>query len=951
MKIILRILKWITLPLIVLMAILIIIPFMYEDEIVDSFKTEANANIQAKLNFESYELSLVKSFPDLQLSVGDLSIVGLEVFENDTLFYTEQISINLPLKSLWQDRLIINEIKLLNVLFNALVRKDGMANWDIMVEAETKDTVEVEQPFTFQINRFSIDDLTFLYTDDESDIQSRVMDIDLLFEGMMSERGIIKSMASVASIDFEYEGVRFMEKAHGELSANIESDSNLSKFTIRENKLHLNELDFDLSGDFAFIDTNIVVNVDFISESSDFKGFLSMIPMIYQTEFDKIKTEGNYKITGFAKGIYNDFDFPEIGLNINVNKAWFKYPDLKGKIDNIAMALEIRTGNTDNTFYNIKHLHLDFDENPIDMRLLVHSTDTDPYFDGAVKGKLDLGKLKSFIPLKEQQISGIVQADVVLKGSQSSLEKEQYEKFVATGNIQLDNIKYEDNIYVHPTEIKNASILVSPAFIDIKNASILHGRSDVQLNGRLDDFLAYYLKDEEIKANFKFESSFLNLDELFITKEEKKQIAKDSTASRPFEIPKNIDCKLQTTISELLYDKMTIRNINGDLRIVNGQARMDHLRMEMLGGKIDMSGTYTSVSEKDPLIDLDLNIDRFDFGQTFESFNTIQAIAPISKNFKGDFSMKLKLEGALTQEMKPSLQTFNGLGTFETKKLVIEKSDLFNKMGQLLKSNLFESPTLSKVYAQVDIVNGNFVIKPFDTNIGQTSLNIGGQQGLDKSLNYQFKFKVPSSEFDIKSQFIQEKFFAKAKEMGLELKLPETISFDVLISGFLNDPKLKIEYKEQLKNYQDQVKKVVEEKIGVEIDKAKAEAIRRAEIKAAALLKEADEKAKILIDEAEKRVAQLKNASDEKIDQLKVEADANVKKLVAAAGDNPFKKLAAEEAAKKILSETDKKVVKLKQENADKAQLIVQEAKNQASQIRSKAESEGQKLIEQAKQI
>jgi len=951
MKIILRILKWITLPLIVLMAILIIIPFMYEDEIVDSFKTEANANIQAKLNFESYELSLVKSFPDLQLSVGDLSIVGLEVFENDTLFYTEQISINLPLKSLWQDRLIINEIKLLNVLFNALVRKDGMANWDIMVEAETKDTVEVEQPFTFQINRFSIDDLTFLYTDDESDIQSRVMDIDLLFEGMMSERGIIKSMASVASIDFEYEGVRFMEKAHGELSANIESDSNLSKFTIRENKLHLNELDFDLSGDFAFIDTNIVVIVDFISESSDFKGFLSMIPMIYQTEFDKIKTEGNYKITGFAKGIYNDFDFPEIGLNINVNKAWFKYPDFKVKIDNIAMALEIRTGNTDNTFYNIKHLHLDFDENPIDMRLLVHSTDTDPYFDGAVKGKLDLGKLKSFIPLKEQQISGIVQADVVLKGSQSSLEKEQYEKFVATGNIQLDNIKYEDNIYVHPTEIKNASILVSPAFIDIKNASILHGRSDVQLNGRLDDFLAYYLKDEEIKANFKFESSFLNLDELFITKEEKKQIAKDSTASRPFEIPKNIDCKLQTTISELLYDKMTIRNINGDLRIVNGQARMDHLRMEMLGGKIDMSGTYTSVSEKDPLIDLDLNIDRFDFGQTFESFNTIQAIAPISKNFKGDFSMKLKLEGALTQEMKPSLQTFNGLGTFETKKLVIEKSDLFNKMGQLLKSNLFESPTLSKVYAQVDIVNGNFVIKPFDTNIGQTSLNIGGQQGLDKSLNYQFKFKVPSSEFDIKSQFIQEKFFAKAKEMGLELKLPETISFDVLISGFLNDPKLKIEYKEQLKNYQDQVKKVVEEKIGVEIDKAKAEAIRRAEIKAAALLKEADEKAKILIEEAEKRVAQLKNASDEKIDQLKAETDTNVKKLVAAAGDNPFKKLAAEEAAKKILSETDKKVVKLKQENADKAQLIVQEAKNQASQIRSKAESEGQKLIEQAKQI
>jgi hypothetical protein len=82
--------KKLFLTLIILVALLLIaaiaLPVFYKSKIVALVKTEINNNVNASVNFsEDIELSLIKSFPNFTLGINNLSVVGMNEFDGDTL--------------------------------------------------------------------------------------------------------------------------------------------------------------------------------------------------------------------------------------------------------------------------------------------------------------------------------------------------------------------------------------------------------------------------------------------------------------------------------------------------------------------------------------------------------------------------------------------------------------------------------------------------------------------------------------------------------------------------------------------------------------------------------------------------------------------------------------------------------------------------------------------------
>ena len=114
-----------------------------------------------------------------------------------------------------------------------------------------------------------------------------------------------------------------------------------------------------------------------------------MVPVVYTKDFSDIQTEGTLALDGFVKGIYNDNSLPSFGININIEKASFKYPDLPYPVDNIFVDININNpgGNFDNTIVDVKDLRLKMIGNPIDIRLMLKTPVSDPYIDGQLKGK------------------------------------------------------------------------------------------------------------------------------------------------------------------------------------------------------------------------------------------------------------------------------------------------------------------------------------------------------------------------------------------------------------------------------------------------------------------------------------------------------------------------------------------------------------------------------------
>ncbi len=127
---------------------------------------------------------------------------------------------------------------------------------------------------------------------------------------------------------------------------------------------------------------------------------------------------------GFAKGTYSDHQMPAFNVNLKVNNAMFKYPDLPTSINNINMDLLIdnKDGVIQNTLIDLKKLHLDFGSTPLDARLLIANL-KDYRMDAAVKAKLNLEELTRMFPMEGLQLKGIYGVDAVAKGTYDSIRK------------------------------------------------------------------------------------------------------------------------------------------------------------------------------------------------------------------------------------------------------------------------------------------------------------------------------------------------------------------------------------------------------------------------------------------------------------------------------------------------------------------------------------------------
>ena len=115
--------------LLVLIVFLISAPFLFKDKIVAKIKEEANKNLNAKLDFGNFDLTLISSFPDFKFTLNKLSLVGINDFAGDTLIATDKLMLNINLMSVIKgEQYKINSIVLEHPTILAKVLKDGKAN-------------------------------------------------------------------------------------------------------------------------------------------------------------------------------------------------------------------------------------------------------------------------------------------------------------------------------------------------------------------------------------------------------------------------------------------------------------------------------------------------------------------------------------------------------------------------------------------------------------------------------------------------------------------------------------------------------------------------------------------------------------------------------------------------------------------------------------------------------
>ncbi len=114
-----------------LILCIVVLPFFFKGKILEIAKEQINKNLNAKVEFTSLNLSFIRNFPNASVVLKNLSVVGIDDFESDTLMSLKSFDIRLDvISAIKMENINIKRILIDHPVVLAMVLKDGKANWD-----------------------------------------------------------------------------------------------------------------------------------------------------------------------------------------------------------------------------------------------------------------------------------------------------------------------------------------------------------------------------------------------------------------------------------------------------------------------------------------------------------------------------------------------------------------------------------------------------------------------------------------------------------------------------------------------------------------------------------------------------------------------------------------------------------------------------------------------------
>ena len=135
-----KILRVLGILVVFIVGIVIALPFFLEGKVADIIKNKVNQNINATLDFEDANLSLIRSFPDAYIDLKGVSLVNEAPFEGDTLFSAGDIELEMSIKELFKsvaEPIGIKKLLLDKATLHIKLDAEENANYDIALEEQT----------------------------------------------------------------------------------------------------------------------------------------------------------------------------------------------------------------------------------------------------------------------------------------------------------------------------------------------------------------------------------------------------------------------------------------------------------------------------------------------------------------------------------------------------------------------------------------------------------------------------------------------------------------------------------------------------------------------------------------------------------------------------------------------------------------------------------------------
>lgn len=887
----------------VVLVVAIVTPLLLRGKIGDIVKREANAMLAARLDFEKLDISLLRNFPNASLNLKGLTLVGTDRFEGDTIVAARRITVVVNLMSLVGDEgFEVRKIILASPALHAHKLADGAVNWDVMKPSEQADTTAAEESapssFRLSVRDFRLTDAVIRYEDDSTGMELRTAPLSLRLSGDMSAESTQLDLDLLAGgVDFTQGGVPLLHDAELALDAEIDADLAEGRFTFSRNTLRLNAIEMRLDGWVQQVGDALAMDVSAGCSEVRFKDLLSLIPAFYKHEFRSLAASGELSMELWARGQMHGAQLPAFELKTEVHNGSFQYSSLPKAVTDINIAAKVSNagGELDKTEVEISEFGLKMAGNSLSATGYATNLMSDPTFRATLSGRVDLGAIREVYPLEKGiDLAGRIAASMKLAGRMSDVESGRYERISASGSLVVEQL----GLHVQQLPevfIRRAAATISPQAMTLGEFGVTVGGSDLSATGQLTGYLGYLMRGEQLAGRLYVKSDMLDLNEIRAAVPADAE-AESAEAEKPAEeaaaapaqaivVPKNLNLSLNAELKKVLFEKMVITDIAGEMSVAGGTLSLDRLGLQLFGGKASASGRYSTAADPaHPTLSLAASIAKASFPRTFEEIEAVRQLAPIFEKASGDYSLSIDMRTTLDAAMSPDLMSLTAQGEISSENVSVEGVEVFDKLADLLKNDKLRRIEARDLKIRFSIKDGRVTTEPFDLKMGDVNVNMSGTTGLDRTIDYTAKVTLPAGVGGV---------------LG---------AVNVGIGGTFTSPKITL-------GVQETVEQVVSNVVSEQIDNLTGG------------------RGGLLSDDTQTRAAALREEAQRAGEKLVEAAETQRQKLVdAAAKKGALAKIAAEAAGDALVDEAKKQSKALLEEAEKQIQKLTQEAESGARQ-------------------
>ncbi|MBC8112123.1 MAG: AsmA family protein, partial [Verrucomicrobia bacterium] len=498
---------------------------------------------------------------------------------------------------------------------------------------------------------------------------------------------------------------------------------------------------------------------------------------------------GLFDLNLVAKGVYDTLtqQMPAINAKMALTNGFVKSDQFPAPLEQMNVMAEVinGTGKIPDTKVNISDFKMVLEGEPLQASAYIENFN-DYTYDVKANGSVDFAKITKIFPLEGMTLTGKMKIEnLATKGKMSDITAQRYDKLPTSGVVALNNFTFVSKDVPQGVKITEAHAEFSPKTVNLSKFEGFFGQSDVQMDGSLENYIAFILNKGTVKGNLSFNSKKFNINEWMT------QNAVKDTTSAPMqlvEIPKNIDFKLSSSIGEVIYSNMDMKNVAGTIFVKNGIVSMEKVGFNMLGGTFTTSGKYDTQDLNKPNFAFDLSILDLGIQDAFKTFAAVKALMPLAESITGKFSVNhFNISGELLKNMMPKMNTLSGGGLITLVAAAIKNAPALTAVSNFTKIESLKNMQLANMFLTAQVKDGWVEYKPFDFDVQGYKVGVAKlRNNVDGNIDAVLKLDVPSGKVGaLANDFVKN-------VLKTDVGADKNVQLDLGLGGTYKKPSVKL---------------------------------------------------------------------------------------------------------------------------------------------------------------